>query len=598
MSITVVGSIAFDAVKTPFGERERMLGGAATHFALAASFFDTVRVVGPVGDDFGDAELEVLATRGTEIDDVERVPGGKSFFWAGEYGWDLNSRETLATELGVFEQFQPKLSEASRECEVLFLANIQPELQLQVLEACRGPRFVALDSMNLWIDIAKDALLEVIRRVDCVILNDAELRQLTGKPSLLGAARAVLELGPQVIVAKQGEYGVGSHQRRRVLRPARLSARDGGRPDRRRGHLRRRLRRPHRPPPRRAAEPPGAAPGHGLRNRARLLQRGGVRHRAGAAPDRRRDPGAGGRPAADDPLRRRSGAGQPLMAARVIDGRAVAQRLREEVAAEVAAFTAEHGRPPGLATVLIGEDPASAVYVAGKHRACAEVGIAGVHRELGAGTSQAEALAVIDELNADPAVSGILCQLPVPEHLDGDALTGRIVPDKDVDGLSIANAGRLALGLPGLRPCTPAGVMVLLEEAGAQLGGARAVVVGRSNLFGKPMAQLLLAANATVTVCHSRTRDLSAVCREADVLIAAVGRPEMVRGDWVAPGAVVIDVGINRTESGLVGDVAFAEAAEVASAITPVPGGVGPMTIACLMRNTLQAARMQSAPRG
>jgi sugar/nucleoside kinase (ribokinase family) len=207
VSITVVGSIAFDAVKTPFGERERMLGGAATHFALAASFFDTVRVVGPVGDDFGDGELEILATRGTEIDDVERVSGGKSFFWAGEYGWDLNSRETLATELGVFEHFQPKLSEASRECEVLFLANIQPELQLQVLEACSGPRFVALDSMNLWIDIAKDALLEVIGRVDCVILNDAELRQLTGRPSLVGAARAVLDLGPQVVVAKQGEYG-------------------------------------------------------------------------------------------------------------------------------------------------------------------------------------------------------------------------------------------------------------------------------------------------------------------------------------------------------------------------------------------------------
>ncbi|HZU40618.1 MAG TPA: PfkB family carbohydrate kinase [Solirubrobacteraceae bacterium] len=207
MSITVVGSLAFDAVKTPFGERERMLGGAATHFALAASFFDTVRVVGPVGDDFGPAELEVLGTRGTDVADVEHVSGGRTFFWRGEYGWDLNSRETLATELGVFEHFEPELSAASRECDVLFLANIQPQLQLHVLEQVSSPRFVALDSMNLWIDIARDDLLEVISRVDCLILNDAELRQLTGKPSLVGAARQVLGLGPSVVVAKQGEYG-------------------------------------------------------------------------------------------------------------------------------------------------------------------------------------------------------------------------------------------------------------------------------------------------------------------------------------------------------------------------------------------------------
>jgi methylenetetrahydrofolate dehydrogenase (NADP+)/methenyltetrahydrofolate cyclohydrolase len=279
------------------------------------------------------------------------------------------------------------------------------------------------------------------------------------------------------------------------------------------------------------------------------------------------------------------------MSARVIDGRAVAQRLRERVAAEVAEFTAAQGRAPGLATVLIGDDPASAVYVAGKHRACAEVGIAGFHHELPASISQADALAVIDACNEDPAVSGVLCQLPVPDHLDGDALTGRIDPDKDVDGLSVVNSGRLALGLPGLRPCTPLGVMILLEEAGVALAGARAVVVGRSNLFGKPMARLLLAANATVTVCHSRTRDLPAVCREADVLIAAVGRAELVRGDWIARGAVVIDVGLTRTAEGLRGDVAFAEALEVAGAITPVPGGVGPMTVACLMRNTVQAAR-------
>lgn len=279
------------------------------------------------------------------------------------------------------------------------------------------------------------------------------------------------------------------------------------------------------------------------------------------------------------------------MSARIIDGRAVAQRVRAGVAAEVRDFAAAHGRAPGLATVLIGEDPASAVYVAGKHRACAEVGIESFHRELPATISQPDALAVIDELNADPAVSGILCQLPVPEPLNGDPITGRIDPDKDVDGLSVINAGRLALGLPGLRPCTPLGVMLLLAEAGVELSGARAVVLGRSNLFGKPMAQLLLGANATVTMCHSRTRDLAGVCREADVLIAAVGRAELVRGDWIKPGAVVIDVGITRRPDGLYGDVAFAEAAEVAAVITPVPGGVGPMTIACLMRNTLQAAQ-------
>ena len=207
MSVTVVGSLAFDAVRTPFGERERMLGGAATHFALAASFFETVNVVGPVGDDFGERELAVLAMRGTNVEDVERVSGGKTFFWKGEYGWDLNSRETLATDLNVFEHFEPKLSPASRNCEVLFLANIQPGLQLSVLEQCSGPRLVAMDSMNLWIDITRDALVEVIRRVDCVVLNDAELRQLTRRPNLISAAREVLDLGPSVVVAKQGEYG-------------------------------------------------------------------------------------------------------------------------------------------------------------------------------------------------------------------------------------------------------------------------------------------------------------------------------------------------------------------------------------------------------
>jgi sugar/nucleoside kinase (ribokinase family) len=207
MPVTVVGSIAFDTVATPFGRRERMLGGAATHFALAASFFDEVRVAGVVGDDFDSAAYAVLATRGTNTDDVERVAGGKSFFWAGEYGWDLNSRETLDTQLGVFESFEPKLSAASRDADVLFLANIQPALQRDVLEQCDKARFVALDSMNLWIEIARDDLVAVIERVDCLILNDAELRQLTGEPSVVSAARRVLDWGPSVVVAKQGEYG-------------------------------------------------------------------------------------------------------------------------------------------------------------------------------------------------------------------------------------------------------------------------------------------------------------------------------------------------------------------------------------------------------
>jgi sugar/nucleoside kinase (ribokinase family) len=207
MSITVVGSIAYDAVKTPFGERERMLGGAAVHFALAASFFEQVRVVGPVGDDFGEAELQVLRDREVEVSDIERVAGGKTFFWRGEYGWDLNSRETLDTQLGVFEGFQPKLSVPSRSSEVLFLANIQPDLQREVRGQLPNARFVALDSMNLWIDIARDSLVQAIESVDCVILNDAELRQLTGKPNLFMAAREVLSWGPRAVVAKQGEYG-------------------------------------------------------------------------------------------------------------------------------------------------------------------------------------------------------------------------------------------------------------------------------------------------------------------------------------------------------------------------------------------------------
>jgi methylenetetrahydrofolate dehydrogenase (NADP+)/methenyltetrahydrofolate cyclohydrolase len=280
------------------------------------------------------------------------------------------------------------------------------------------------------------------------------------------------------------------------------------------------------------------------------------------------------------------------MAATVIDGKALAERVRGEVAEGVAEFAAQHGRPPGLATVLIGDDPASAIYVGSKQKVTGEVGMRGFDHRLSADVSREEVVGLIEDLNANPEVSGIICQLPVPDHLDGVELTGLIDPRKDVDGLTPTSAGLLALGREGLRSCTPLGAMLLLQEAGAELEGAEAVVVGRSNLFGKPMAQLLLAAHATVTICHSRTRDLPGVCRRADVLIAAVGRDRMVRGDWIKPGATVIDVGINRSDDGLHGDVAFDEAAEVAGAITPVPGGVGPMTIACLLRNTLQAARM------
>jgi len=275
------------------------------------------------------------------------------------------------------------------------------------------------------------------------------------------------------------------------------------------------------------------------------------------------------------------------MAAGVIDGRAIARDVRAEVAREIAAS----GLRPGLATVLVGEDPASAVYVGGKQRASAEVGIEGFDHRLAQDVAHAEVERVLGELAADPRVHGILLQLPTPPQVDGPALAARIPPEKDVDGLTPVSTGRLVKGLPGLRPCTPLGVMELLRRHDVALEGAEAVVVGRSDLVGKPLAALLLAANATVTTCHSRTRDLPAVCRRADVLVAAVGRAEMLRGDWVKPGAVVIDVGTNRTEHGLVGDVAFAEAAERARLITPVPGGVGPMTIAMLLRNTLEAAR-------
>jgi len=279
------------------------------------------------------------------------------------------------------------------------------------------------------------------------------------------------------------------------------------------------------------------------------------------------------------------------MSARLIDGRAVAATLRAELAGEVAAFAERHGRSPGLATVLVGEDPGSMVYVGMKHRESEAIGIASFDHRLAADTGEAELVALIERLNADPDVSGVLIQLPLPGHLDGVRLPSLVDVAKDVDGLTALSAGLLALGRPGLRPCTPSGVMVLLDSAGIALEGAEAVVVGRSNLFGKPMAQLLLAANATVTMCHSRTRDLAAVCARADLLIAAVGRPKMVTADWVKPGATVIDVGVNRLEGGLVGDVDFDAVRERAGAITPVPGGVGPMTIACLLRNTVLAAQ-------
>ncbi|HTW42096.1 MAG TPA: bifunctional methylenetetrahydrofolate dehydrogenase/methenyltetrahydrofolate cyclohydrolase FolD [Solirubrobacteraceae bacterium] len=289
------------------------------------------------------------------------------------------------------------------------------------------------------------------------------------------------------------------------------------------------------------------------------------------------------------------------MSAKIIDGKAIAARVRADVAREVGAFTRAHGRAPGLATVLVGGDPASAVYVSGKQRACAEVGMVPFDRRLPASASFEEVAEELEALNADATVSGVLLQLPVPAHLDGPALTGIISPDKDVDGLTPVNAGLLALGRTGLRPATPLGVMELLDDTGVELEGAAAVVVGRSNLFGKPMAQLLLARNATVTTCHSRTPELAAVCARADVLIVAIGRARMVTREFVKPGAVVIDVGMNRltpeqagNKSGLVGDVDFAAAAELASAITPVPGGVGPMTIALLLRTTLQAARYQA----
>ena len=279
------------------------------------------------------------------------------------------------------------------------------------------------------------------------------------------------------------------------------------------------------------------------------------------------------------------------MSAEIIDGKAIAEAVRREVAAGVADWIAAGNEAPGLATVLVGDDPASAVYVGGKQKATHEVGMVGFDHRLPADTLQADVEALLADLNGDPRVSGILLQLPTPPQIDGGGLTALIDPGKDVDGLTPVSAGLLAKGRPGLRPCTPAGCMELLDRHGVELEGAEAVVVGRSDLVGKPLAQMLLARHATVTICHSRTRDLPDVCRRADVLVAAVGRPRMVRGDWIKPGATVIDVGINRTEAGLVGDVDFEAAVERAARITPVPRGVGPMTIAMLLCNTLEAAR-------
>ncbi|MEQ5775587.1 bifunctional methylenetetrahydrofolate dehydrogenase/methenyltetrahydrofolate cyclohydrolase FolD [Thalassospira sp. NFXS8] len=284
-----------------------------------------------------------------------------------------------------------------------------------------------------------------------------------------------------------------------------------------------------------------------------------------------------------------------MSSAKIIDGKAFATKLRGDIASEVAKLKADHGVVPGLAVVLVGEDPASQVYVRNKGKQTLECGMNSYEHKLPAATSQEDLLAIITQLNNDPNVHGILCQLPVPKHIDENAVLAAIDPAKDVDGFHIINAGALATGGDGIAPCTPYGCLMLLKDTLGDLSGKRAVVVGRSNIVGKPMAQLLLKENCTVTIAHSRTRDLADEVRRADIVIAAVGRPNMITGDWIAKGATVIDVGINRIEGDngkmkLVGDVDFASAVEVAGAITPVPGGVGPMTIACLLNNTLIAA--------
>jgi len=286
------------------------------------------------------------------------------------------------------------------------------------------------------------------------------------------------------------------------------------------------------------------------------------------------------------------------MTAKIIDGKAIAARIRQEIAEEVAALREKHGLVPGLATVLVGENPASQAYVRSKGRACEKAGIYSTKPTLPEDATQEEVEALVRELNDDPNIDGILVQLPLPRHLNEEAILGAISLEKDVDGFHPINIGRLVMKgrEPLFVPCTPAGIIVLIDEAGTEIEGAEAVVVGRSNIVGIPVAALLRNRNATVTVCHSRTRDLPKITRRADILVAAIGRPQMIRGDWIKPGATVIDVGINRVEDPtakrgyrLVGDVAFDEAVEVAGAITPVPGGVGPMTIAMLLRNTLTA---------
>jgi methylenetetrahydrofolate dehydrogenase (NADP+)/methenyltetrahydrofolate cyclohydrolase len=277
------------------------------------------------------------------------------------------------------------------------------------------------------------------------------------------------------------------------------------------------------------------------------------------------------------------------MTAQIIDGNALSKQLRTEVATRAQAFKAK-GVTPGLAVVLVGEDPASSVYVRSKGKATRETGMESFEHRLPADTDADALLALVQRLNADPTVDGILVQLPLPKHIDAEAVLLAIDPDKDVDGFHPVNAGRLAIGAEGFVPCTPLGCLMLLRDIHPNLAGMEAVVVGRSNIVGKPMAQLLLQQSCTVTVVHSRTRDVAAHCRAADIVVAAVGIPHFIQGDWIKPGATVIDVGINRTETGLVGDVDFAAAKEVAGAITPVPGGVGPMTIACLIRNTYISA--------
>ncbi len=283
------------------------------------------------------------------------------------------------------------------------------------------------------------------------------------------------------------------------------------------------------------------------------------------------------------------------MSATVIDGREVAARVREAVARDVAALTERGQSPPGLATILVGDDPASAIYVANKRKACAEAGIADHHRHLPSDASQEEVAAVIEQCNRDPSVTGILLQLPLPAGLRAAELTEMIRPAKDVDGLTSISTGRLWQGTPGLRPCTPQGVIELLDSYAVEIEGAEAVVVGRSDLVGKPLTALLLSRNATVTVCHSRTRALEAVCARADILVAAVGVARLIGAGHVKPGATVIDVGMNRTEDGLAGDVDYEAASQRAGLITPVPGGVGPMTIAMLLRNTVAAGALQGA---